>query len=415
MTASGQAPDGIADVDGAQVIATLSGGGCGFISLGRYYPAGDAVWAEAFGTWAARYASADDDVRLYGMRRIRAEHPSHPYAAQWWPIGQGVGYGASFANQVADLLEGWPEAPWTPGFRQGAAVQAVCDAMETSAASGRWVRISEVNNGVTSDVLKPKERDHWPGPTIIGGGVMGLMTAYHAAPLAESVTVLDRSRVGDPAPASVPGADRLYTGVGWRGMGYKFAPWVGRVLAELALRAGHRLRHRAPHARQIRRGRGGFMSSSIMDRLRAGTVLGAEGYVFELERRGYIKAGPFVPEVVLDFPDAVRELHREFLRAGADVMVALTYYAHREKLRDVGREGDLEAMNRQAVRIAREVAREGDALVAGNVCNTWAYDPGDPATKRTVSGHARRTAGLGRGGGRRLRHLGDESTTWARR
>ena len=35
--------------------------------------------------------------------------------------------------------------------------------------------------------------------TIIGGGVMGLMTAYQAAPLAESVTVLDRSRVGDPA------------------------------------------------------------------------------------------------------------------------------------------------------------------------------------------------------------------------
>ena len=126
------------------------------------------------------------------------------------------------------------------------------------------------------------------------------------------------------------------------------------------------------------------MTTSIVDRLRAGTVLGAEGYVFELERRGYIKAGPFVPEVVLDYPDAVRELHREFLRAGADVMVALTYYAHREKLRDVGREGDLEAMNRQAVRIAREVAREGDALVAGNVCNTWAYDPDDPATGQAV-------------------------------
>ncbi len=126
------------------------------------------------------------------------------------------------------------------------------------------------------------------------------------------------------------------------------------------------------------------MSLSITERLGRGPVLGAEGYVFELERRGYIKAGPFVPEVVLDFPDAVRELHREFLRAGSDVMVALTYYAHREKLRDVGREGDLEAMNRQAVRIAREVAAEGGALVAGNVCNTWAYDPDDPATKRTV-------------------------------
>jgi betaine-homocysteine S-methyltransferase len=122
----------------------------------------------------------------------------------------------------------------------------------------------------------------------------------------------------------------------------------------------------------------------LVERLRDGTVLGAEGYVFELERRGYIKAGPYVPEVVLDFPAAVAELHREFLRAGSDVMVALTYYAHREKLRDVGREGDLEAMNRHAVRIARDVAGEGGALVAGNICNTWAYDPDDESTRDIV-------------------------------
>jgi betaine-homocysteine S-methyltransferase len=125
-------------------------------------------------------------------------------------------------------------------------------------------------------------------------------------------------------------------------------------------------------------------SAGIEQRLAAGVVLGAEGYVFELERRGYIKAGPYVPEVVLDFPDAVRELHREFLRAGSDVMVALTYYAHREKLRHIGREGDLEAMNRQAVALAREVAAGGGALVAGNVCNTWAYDPDDAATSGIV-------------------------------
>src|ERR1700726_4032160 len=125
-------------------------------------------------------------------------------------------------------------------------------------------------------------------------------------------------------------------------------------------------------------------SKGILERLQQGIVQGAEGYVFELERRGYIKAGPYVPEVVLDFPEAVKELHREFVRAGSDVMVALTYYAHREKLRHVGREGDLEAMNRHAVRIAREVAAEGGALVAGNVCNTWAYDPDNPATKQIV-------------------------------
>ena len=37
---------------------------------------------------------------------------------------------------------------------------------------------------------------------------------------------------------AVPGADGLYTGVGWRGTGYKFAPWVGTVLAQLALQQG---------------------------------------------------------------------------------------------------------------------------------------------------------------------------------
>src|SRR3954467_9323590 len=123
---------------------------------------------------------------------------------------------------------------------------------------------------------------------------------------------------------------------------------------------------------------------TLQQRLSEGVVIGAEGYVFELERRGYIKAGPFVPEVILDEPDAVRQLHRAFLRAGSDVMVALTDYAHREKLKDVGRDGDLEAMNRQAVRIANEIAAEGGALVAGNICNTWSFDPADPHVSGAV-------------------------------
>jgi betaine-homocysteine S-methyltransferase len=113
----------------------------------------------------------------------------------------------------------------------------------------------------------------------------------------------------------------------------------------------------------------------LLERLADGVVLGAEGYIFELERRGYVQAGAYVPEVVLDAPEAVEQLHREFLRAGAEVMVALTYYAHREKLRAIGREGVLETLNRQAIQIAKDVAAEGDALVAGNICNTWIYDP----------------------------------------
>jgi betaine-homocysteine S-methyltransferase len=122
----------------------------------------------------------------------------------------------------------------------------------------------------------------------------------------------------------------------------------------------------------------------LIDRLADDVVLGAEGYLFELERRGYLKSGPYVPEVVLDFPDAVRELHREFLRAGAEVMVAFTYYGHREKLRMIGREDDLEPLNRQALRLAKELAAEGGALVAGNICNTWAYDPDAPESSGEV-------------------------------
>jgi len=34
---------------------------------------------------------------------------------------------------------------------------------------------------------------------------------------------------------------------------------------------------------------------TLEERLTDGVVIGAEGYVFELERRGYIQAGPFVP------------------------------------------------------------------------------------------------------------------------
>jgi predicted dehydrogenase len=90
------------------------------------------------------YGDGSDDVGLYGMRRIRAEHPTHPYAAHWWPIGQGIGYGASFVNEMIALFSAWPSGTWTPSFTDGLAVQAVCDAIELSASSRRWVAVSEI-------------------------------------------------------------------------------------------------------------------------------------------------------------------------------------------------------------------------------------------------------------------------------
>jgi betaine-homocysteine S-methyltransferase len=125
------------------------------------------------------------------------------------------------------------------------------------------------------------------------------------------------------------------------------------------------------------------VSEGLLERLDKGPVICAEGYLFELERRGYLQAGAFVPEVVLENPEVVKQLHREFVRAGSDVVEAFTYYAHREKMRIVGKEHLLEEINRQALAIAKEVADESDALLAGDVCNTNVYT-GDDESKKTV-------------------------------
>src|SRR5438093_9053744 len=128
-----------------------------------------------------------------------------------------------------------------------------------------------------------------------------------------------------------------------------------------------------------------------------GTVLGDGGYLIELERRGCVDSGSgrekvgtgkgsgqFTPEVALENPEALRELHREFLHAGAQALQALTFFATREKLTRAGYGAQTEAINLAAVRIARVVA--GDrALVAGSVSRTQLFEREGPS----AAGHAR--------------------------
>ncbi|KXJ18991.1 betaine--homocysteine S-methyltransferase 1 isoform X2 [Exaiptasia diaphana] len=116
----------------------------------------------------------------------------------------------------------------------------------------------------------------------------------------------------------------------------------------------------------------------LLERLEAGeVVVGDGGFLFCMERRGYVKAGPWTPEATVENPEAVRQLHREFLRAGADVMQTFTFYASDDKLKNRGNDASqkigCEAVNQAACDLAREVANEGDALVAGNICNLPSY------------------------------------------
>jgi betaine-homocysteine S-methyltransferase len=126
------------------------------------------------------------------------------------------------------------------------------------------------------------------------------------------------------------------------------------------------------------------MKKNILERLEKGPVLGDGGYLLELEKRGWVRAGPFTPEVVLERPEAIHELHVEFREAGAEVLQALTFYASRDKLATVGIEDKVEELNRTAVRIAKDAA--GDrCLVAGNLSLTWMYEEGSSKARDRVS------------------------------
>ena len=122
------------------------------------------------------------------------------------------------------------------------------------------------------------------------------------------------------------------------------------------------------------------MTKDLITRLNEGPVLFAEGYLFAMERRGYLSAGAFVPEVVLEHPEVVSQLHREFIRAGTDIVQAFTYYGHREKLRLIGKEDLLEPLQKNALQIAKDARDEFkdlDLLVCGDVANTNIYNPDD--------------------------------------
>lgn len=120
----------------------------------------------------------------------------------------------------------------------------------------------------------------------------------------------------------------------------------------------------------------------ISELLKQGVVLGDGGYLIELERRGYVDSGSgrekvgtgrgsgqFTPEVAIENPEALRELHREFLNAGSQVLQALTFFGTREKLSRAGYGAQTESINAAAVKLAKEVAGE-KALVAGSVSRT---------------------------------------------
>ncbi|MGX5680908.1 Gfo/Idh/MocA family protein [Schumannella luteola] len=91
------------------------------------------------------YFDATAPVKQQGFTKIMVTEPQHPYVAAWWPAGHMLGYEHGFSNQVRDFVTGIVESVQpTPSFADGAQVQRVLSAIESSSAHGSaWTVIDQ--------------------------------------------------------------------------------------------------------------------------------------------------------------------------------------------------------------------------------------------------------------------------------
>ena len=90
-----------------------------------------------------------------------------------------------------------------------------------------------------------------------------------------------------------------------------------------------------------------------------------------LQERG-LKAGQSPEELNLTMPEVVASVHRDYVAAGADIIVTNTFGGSREKLSHYGLEGRLTEINAAAVSIARAAAGES-AYVAASIGPTGRF------------------------------------------
>ena len=72
-----------------------------------------------------------------------------------------------------------------------------------------------------------------------------------------------------------------------------------------------------------------------MERLAEGPVIGDGGFVFAMEKRGYVKAGPWTPEVVMENPEAGTKLFVTiFTYYSNTLLVSATYFNSKQRVKN---------------------------------------------------------------------------------
>ena len=85
------------------------------------------------------YFDYRDESITRGWRSIHVTDSDQPYMKNWWVPGLQIGYEHSFVHQVADFLKALGEGkPCRPSFRDALESDKVCEAVLTSAKTGKW-------------------------------------------------------------------------------------------------------------------------------------------------------------------------------------------------------------------------------------------------------------------------------------
>ena len=83
----------------------------------------------------------EEPAGLQGYKTISVTESVHPYVGAWWPPGHIIGYEHTFVHAVHDFLTALENDTLpSPNFTDGVKNQAVLEAVERSAKSGRWER-----------------------------------------------------------------------------------------------------------------------------------------------------------------------------------------------------------------------------------------------------------------------------------
>lgn len=88
----------------------------------------------------------EDEPGLQGFRTINCTEEHHPYGAAYWPSGHIIGYEHTFINLFSELMKGIADGSSpAPNFEDGLRNQLVLAAVEKSARSGQWIKVSDLN------------------------------------------------------------------------------------------------------------------------------------------------------------------------------------------------------------------------------------------------------------------------------